>query len=365
MQSLSQGGGDRVAVLLANGFAEAGIPVQLVLMRDEGDGQAELKSLLHEEVSIVVGGSPLRLPLARILERLRGIRFIRERIRVFQPAIVLAATDNMALVTALSCRRGADGPQFALKLTNRLFRPTIGPFRRVYRYNLFKFIFRRAALILTLSAEEREDVIQKYPETAAVVRSVSNPYVTGQMLAAPARRSSGALSMLSAGRMVPQKRFDLLLRAFALSGHTDSTLTILGDGPLRSELTELAAELGVQERVHMPGFVADIVPWLTQSDLFVLSSDYEGLPAAIIEALACAVPVVTTNCFLAAQALLGGSALCRVVRAGDAEALALAISDAPFPTSSEREDLKNISHPYRIDTAVSAHIETLASAIKS
>lgn len=362
MHSLSQGGGDRNGVVLASGFARAGIPTRIAVMRGAGEAEGELKSLLGTGVEIAVGGPPMKLPLQPQMERLRGLRFLRQQIDRFRPAVVLSVTDNMALVSALAHRGGRDGPLFAQKLTNRLFRPTIGPGRRLYRYNLFKFIFSRIDLVLTLTRAERSDVLGLYPDMKDRVRTVPNPHVTADMLTDLAPRAPGSPRLLTAGRMVPQKRFDLLLQAFASIRHSDARLTILGDGPLRSELERLAQSLGIADRVSMPGFDPDIISWIRQSDLVVMSSDYEGLPGVLIRALACNVPVVTTASFLAVRDLLDRAKSCAIVPTGNPQALAQAIDRCLEPP--RREDLRRLVQPYGVDASVTAHIATLAQAVE-
>jgi glycosyltransferase involved in cell wall biosynthesis len=368
MHSLSQGGGDRVGVLLANGFARAGIPTRIALMRDTGE--PGLKALLDPAVSVVSGGRPMGLRLSpngpalghQHLERWRGLRFLRREIDEFKPAVVLATTDNMAYVTARA-RRGSDaGTLFALKLTNRLSRPNIGPLRRVYRRNLFKFIFDRLDLVLTLSEGERRHVLSVHPGREALLRTVPNPYVTNDMLAIAPEPHDGPPRLLAAGRMVPQKRFDNLLRAFASAHNGEATLTILGDGPQRADLESLAHSLGIADRVALPGYTHDILPWLRRSDLFVLSSDYEGLPAVVIEALACGVPVAATESFFAARDLLGGLPSCAVVPIGDPQALGQAI-DRCLEERPAADRLRQAAEPYRIQPAIDAHISALADAL--
>ena len=369
MNSLSQGGGDRVAVLVANGLASAGIPMRILLLRDVV--QPEVKALLHPGVSLVSGGAPMGLRLSkygqplghRHLERMRGIRLIRRQIDEFQPAIVFGGSDNMAYITARARRRKDGRILFGFKLTNRLSRPNIGLFRRVYRYNLFKFIFDRLDFVLTLADAEREYVLSVHPGREKLLRTVPNPYVTGEMLADPPPRRPGPPRLLAAGRMVPQKRFANLLRAFAEVKHADAQLTILGEGPLRPSLERLAQSLGVGGRVHMPGYVGDILPFLRQSDLFVLSSDYEGLPAVIVESLACNVPVAATESFFAARELLGRADSCAIVPIGNPEALANAI-DRCIDHGTCHADLRPLAAPYRIEPAVASHIEVLAGLVR-
>lgn len=368
MNSMSQGGGDRVAILLANGFAVAGIPVRIVLMRDSAE--PELSALVHEDVRVLSAGPPMGLRISRRgpalghrhLERRRGVRYLHSLIDRERPAILLGATDNMALTTALVRRPQDRQTLFAFKLTNRLSRPTIGPFRRFYRSNLFRFIFDRMDLVATLSEGERRHVLEVHPGREHLLKTIANPYVTPTMLAGGPPPPPGPPRLLAAGRMVPQKRFDILLRAFARSSRRDSGLTILGDGPLRPKLQELAHSLNISDRVEMPGFVGDIIGELRRSHLFVLSSDYEGLPAVVIEALASNVPVATTESFFAARELLGRAPSCAVVPIGDPGALARAIDRCLDATSSS--DLRDLAEPYLVNRAVDDHIIALGDALE-
>lgn len=362
MHSLSQGGGDRNGAVLASGFVQAGIPTRIALMRDGGEAHHELRSMLDQRVSVAIGGPSIRLSFEPQLERLRGIGFLRRQIDEFGPAVVLAVTDNMALVTALARRGGAE-PLFAQKLTNRLIRPTAGPLRRFYRRHLFRFIFNRVDLVLTLNEAERRDVTGLFPDVAEAVRTVPNPHVTDDMLAAAPPRQPGPPRLLTAGRMVHQKRFDILLNAFARSRHVESRLTILGEGPLRADLERLASSLGIRDRVEMPGFDSDIVRWIRQSDLVVMSSDYEGLPGVLIRALACNVPVVTTDSFLAAHDLLGDIRPCAIVPTSDPQALASAI-DQWLAFNNSDLNLRPRAEPYRVRSSIAAHINTIGAAVE-
>ena len=103
--------------------------------------------------------------------------------------------------------------------------------------------------------------------------------------------------ILGVGRMVHEKAFDVLLRAFASARQqTHARLLILGEGPLREELAALAKRLGIAADVDMPGFDPNPFKYMARATAFVLSSRHEGLPGALIQAMACGAPSISTDC---------------------------------------------------------------------
>lgn len=358
----TQGGADRVAVLLANGLVAAGIPAGIFLLREDGEGREALLRLLDPAVILRSAGPSLG---SRHLDLVRGLSAIRRAVDRSRPALVLASSNNMGLVTGLAARPSfPEGPRYAMKVTNPVIRPRDrGPLLRFYRHRLYGFIFRPYERILTLSSAERDRLSGMYPAEARKFVTVPNPYVSEAMLEAPPHRGPAPPMILALARMMPQKRLDRLLRAFAMAACTGARLVILGDGPERPRLERLSLSLGIADRVDMPGFVEDVLPWLRRADLYALSSDYEGLPAVVIEALACNVPVVTTNCFDGAKALLAGAAGCAVVPRQDISAFARAI-ETGLAGTGPRTDLRDIARGYAIRSATAAHLDALRPLLK-
>ena len=359
---LSQGGADRVAMLLANGLAAAGIPTGVAVLRDDGEAQDVLLGLLRGDVQVFSAGAPMG---SRHLELVRGLRHIRRVVAETRPAVVLASSSNMGLVTGLAARtRRGGSPHYAMKLTNPVLRPQDrGRLRTAYRKRLYRFIFERFRRVLLLSNAEAACVAALYPRLAPRFEVTANPYVTPAMFAvADARAPIHPPTVLTLARMMPQKRLDRLLDAFALTTTRDARLIILGDGPEKAILRGRAEELGITDRVEMPGFVEDVVPWLRRASVFALSSDYEGLPAAVLEALACGVPVVTTDCFEAARALLAGVESCAVVPRRDVRALAEAL-DAGLIATINSASLSAIARPYAFDVAIAEHVGVMRRLI--
>ena len=363
MHRFSQGGADRVGVLLANGFARAGIPTGMALLRDGGEGETAMLDLLDRGVTLVSAGPPTG---SRHLELVRGRLFLRRETEARRPAVVLASSNNMGLVTGLSARRDRrGGPRYAMKVTNPVLRPRDrGTAVRAYRRRLYGFVFGNYDSVLTLTEAERGTLSKLYPPLAQRFRTTANAYISPAMLEDYVRPFDGPPTILALARMMPQKRLDRLLAAFAQITCPGARLIILGDGPERPKLEAQVRSLGIADRVDMPGFVEDVLPWLQRADLFALSSDYEGLPAALLEALACNVPVVTTDCFDGARVLLAGAERCAVVPREDIAAFARAV-DTSLTGSGRPTALRDIARGYGIEASIAAHITALRPLLEA
>jgi glycosyltransferase involved in cell wall biosynthesis len=134
----------------------------------------------------------------------------------------------------------------------------------------------------------------------------------------------GEFLWLAAGRLEPVKDYPTLLAAMARAPQP-SRLIVAGCGPLKDELLRLTAQLGLESRVRFLGFEEDLRPWMQAADGFVLSSHWEGLPIALLEAAACAVPAVATDVPGTREALLQGQTGF-LAQAGDAPSLCQAMT---------------------------------------
>lgn len=111
-------------------------------------------------------------------------------------------------------------------------------------------------------------------------------------------RADNPKNIITVGRLMPQKNHKLLIEAFSKIAEEfpDEDLIIYGDGPLRAELSQLCETLKIQKRVKLPGTIQNVADVLAQAKLFVLSSDHEGMPNALMEAMAAGVPCISTDC---------------------------------------------------------------------
>ena len=129
--------------------------------------------------------------------------------------------------------------------------------------------------------------------------------------------------LLSVARFAPQKNHELLIRAFAIvaATHKDARLVLAGRGELQEQTERFTATLGIRDRVKFLGLRTDVPDVMAAADIFVLSSDFEGNPLAVMEAMAAGLPVVSTAVGGVPELIEDGKQGL-LVKAGDVEALA-------------------------------------------
>lgn len=167
--------------------------------------------------------------------------------------------------------------------------------------------YRRADAVVALSEGVRQELVEDYGLASSTTFTLPNPVDIGAIeQAAEAARTDPSSAgrrakqdgplLVAIGRLTRQKGFDSLIDAFAALRTEGVRLVILGEGPDRGALEERGRQLGAGDRLIMPGFVETPAAWLAHADAFVLSSRWEGFGHVIVEAMACGVPVIATDC---------------------------------------------------------------------
>lgn len=314
---------------LANGFAERALAVDLVLAEAEGPYLAEVSSKVHV-VDLRARSVLASLPaLARYLHR-------------EQPSAMLSAMTHANVIALLARRLARVNTRAVVSERAHLSLSTKSePSRRGRLLPwLAHYAYPWANGVVAVSAGVADDLARTIGLPRSSIDVVYNPVVTDELIvrgAAPLDHPwfvRGAPPVvLGVGRLTAQKDFDVLLHAFARVRQARPVrLMILGEGELRPRLEALARELGVQADVALPGFQENPFTYMRRAGLFVLSSRFEGLPNALIQAMACGTPVVSTDCPSGPAEILEHGKWGRLVPVGNIEALAdamLQTLDAP------------------------------------
>jgi glycosyltransferase involved in cell wall biosynthesis len=232
---------------------------------------------------------------------------------------------------------------------------------------LMHVAYRRCHGVIAVSERAADDLSRHLGLSRDHVRTIYNPVVSEQLVersleSVPELSKAGRPILLAAGRLATQKDYPTLLRAFALVREkVDASLVILGEGELRNDLERLAGELGIADRVSMPGFTSNPYAWMRQADVFVMSSAWEGLPTVLIEAMACGTPVVSTDCPSGPDEILEGGKWGALVPVGDHEALAQALLEAL--ANKNIPDVKERSATFNVTAAVDAYLDLMAPGL--
>jgi glycosyltransferase involved in cell wall biosynthesis len=360
---LNQGGTNRVLCALANGFVDAGYQPHIIACTSAGALDGELRGKLKTGVeSSALSRTPFK---SRSWGQVRASAAFRRWLKRERPEILLATGNNISWFSGLNLWAvGKGSTRFFIKTTNPIVRERDGRLVAWVRRKVYGWLFRWCDAVLTLSDSETRLLQSQFPEARDKFRTVFNAYLTAEFEriepSVGGAQTGLPLVVLGVGRLVDQKNFERLLRAFAAADPRNALLKIAGDGEQRAELEQLSRSLGIADRVQFLGFVSDIPSLMASADLFVLSSDYEGLPAVVVEALACNCPVISTDCFANARDLLEGLPGC-VVTEKDAQALGAAIKRW-LATPVPRPNLRPYADRYSTRSSVESHIGAMKAA---
>jgi glycosyltransferase involved in cell wall biosynthesis len=355
IQDLREGGAERSVARLLNGIVARGIPVDLVVIRRSGTFFGEL----DPRVNVV------ELPGRRTITSVRALkRYIEER----RPAALISSMTHMNIAAILANLFARPRTRLVVVEHNQFTRAF--PLKRGMvglAYRLVRLLYPRADLVAAVSEGVRDDLARAISFPSDRIAVLYNPVVTNALDAAasagiehPWLSQPGPPVVLGIGRFTQQKNFPLLIQAFAeVRRRRPARLIILGEGALRPQLEEQVRELGLTDDIDLPGFDANPFRFMRRAAAYVLSSDWEGLPTALIEAMACGTPVVSTDCESGPSEILLGGRLSRIVPRGDAGALADAIVatlDAPGDPDARIARAREFS----VDRAVDHYLEAAA-----
>jgi glycosyltransferase involved in cell wall biosynthesis len=171
-------------------------------------------------------------------------------------------------------------------------------------YLFRKFFYMRADKIVVVSEALKKYLVEQEKISKEKILTINNglnfEYIynlQGEDLGSQNKRIFKKPVLISIGRLVHQKGYIYLLQALKrLLKDQDVNLVILGDGPLRNSLEKLTNELDITNNVFFLGYVENPFKFISNSQVFVLGSLYEGFPNAMIEAMACGIPIVSTDC---------------------------------------------------------------------
>lgn len=314
LTSLTSGGAEMLVVNLNKEYVAAGHRSTVVSLADAQSvgNSAEMESVLRQRISDE-GGEYISLQLGTSRNPLNGWRKMRALIRRLDPDVIHAHTAR-ALLMLLA--HPGNAPVVLTHHNSKLSFPS----------GMFKLFDRIAAAYVAISKETETLFAQHVRRPIAYIPNAASKSFSAS---SPRTQASPKRQILSVGTISAQKHYDLLVDiAVVLKAKIGAAnmphFNIAGNGVDLENMRALAVDRGVAEHVHFLGERSDIAQLMAAADLYLNTSRYEGMPVALLEAMACGLPIVATrvagNTELVSE---GKNGLLRPL--DDAEALADAI----------------------------------------
>lgn len=355
LPNLRGGGAEKVSVTIANNLHDRGYKVTMLLMSVEG----EFLEHLHSGIEIV----DLKAKRLMVVP-LKLARLLREK----KPFSLMVHMWDLTLVSVV-------GKLLSLQKTRIISvdHNTLSRTPAFYNRKIFgRFLIKQGIKLSTYFCHKRigvsegvlNDTIQllgkKLPNHGVIYNPVIDSNNEGVSIKYPEDITRKARKLiLNVGALEFQKNQKLLIEAFARVVETVPVdLVILGEGSKRIDLESQVERLNLTDYVSIPGFVPNVKDYYTKADLFVLSSEHEGLPTVLIEALSYGVPCVSTDCPSGPAEILTNQPekYGFIVPLNDPIALADSMKKA-IEKTYDQDELKIRANFFSVDTAIDEYIK--------
>ena len=296
INSMGGGGAERVTLSLARELVASGYNIEIVIFKDNGKLLDEAKDIAP---LFIIGSNRVAIILFLLT------KYLINR----TPKIIISALTLVNIVSILALKLSFRKSKIILvehsatyersKLEKKTLKSRLIPLFIKFTYPMADVVAGVSegvlqSLLYNYKIKPKRKVVLYNPIDVEKIQNYSNRVIKTSQIN---RRGKEGPLFLAAGRLEPVKDYSTLLKAFhdLLKSH-EAKLIILGEGSLEQELKDFTIELGIQEHVSFPGFVTDIYSYMCNSDIFVLTSVYEGMPTVLLEAMACGTPVISSNC---------------------------------------------------------------------
>lgn len=274
LSSLGSGGAERVVSLLANKMVAQGHQMEIICLK--------FNDVYYQTDPRV----KVTLAMKQTKNRLTEVFWLRKYLKKQNPDVVIPFTEGVYCFTILSLL----GTGIPIIASERLDPAAMSKTRKILKRLLLPF-----ADWLVVQTQSIKEYFPKSIQKKTSI--IYNPVNEESLSPALPLREGRQNRIISVGRLYPQKNQAMMIRAFAkvAAEFPDWQLVIFGEGPLRESLELIVESLEMKDRVLLPGRTEHVVEELRKSKIFCMSSDYEGMSNAMIEAICVGLPIVTTD----------------------------------------------------------------------
>lgn len=326
VHDLNGGGAEKMMVRLANGLAHLGDQVSLVLLTQGG------VNINHVDEAVnLVELKSVRTALAALN--------LRKYLKQSQPDKIISALTHVNVIAILACLSLGLLKKLSVSERNAFSKDKLVSSEILIKiaYFVAPWLYRFIPNpVIAVSRGVAQDLVDTTVVNQASVTNAPNPVLDDNFLdrkydspTHPWLKDKTVATLVAAGRLAPQKGFDLLIDAMKTVNETlPCRLIIFGEGELREVFEQQIIKLGLSEQILLPGYVNEPLNEMAAADLFVLSSRFEGSPNALVEAMSTGVRVLATNCPHGPDEILKSGEIGFITKVESATALSQGILDA-------------------------------------
>jgi len=323
ISSLSGGGAERVTVNNANAWIARGDKVTIITLAPITEDFYTLDPQIRRIGLNLFGSSSSSV--SGTIANIRRVWCLRRNLKKLKPDVFIGMETSASILAILASWR----MPWCVVLSERIHPPMM-PVSAIWG-RLRRWTYPHASVVLALTEESREWLIRNCPgsNVAVIPNAVQFPLLDGDSCFDPDQiLPENRRIILAVGRLAPQKGFDMLVKAFGqiASSHSGWDLVILGEGEERKNLLSEISNMGLSNRIFLPGAAGNISQWYERADLFVMSSRFEGFPCTLIEAMAHRLAVVSFDCDTGPRDIIRHEIDGVLVTSGDVPALASILS---------------------------------------
>ena len=283
--SLTGGGAERVVTNLANSMCDKNEVNIYTIVSTKSFYSINKKVKVISNNVIINKKNKITKLLSRCTNFLRVLKNLKNTIGKYKPDCIISFLPEADILSFLACRKNMN--------VSVVYSERNDPTRRpLYLRLLLKKIYGTSDLFICQSKK----VFEYYNNISSDKKIIiPNPISNNLPDTICVEKNHNIVAI---GRFYNQKNFELLIRSYVLAINNlpnDCNLVIYGDGPLRDKYQRIILENNLQNRIILPGIEKNIFEKINGSALFVLSSDYEGFPNSLVEAMAIGLPVISTN----------------------------------------------------------------------
>lgn len=363
LHSFEPGGVERIALRLVRQWRALDVDAPLFLGRPNGDMGDDVGAGLDFI-------SPPNAGRTANIETLWMLWTLPKIVRRVRPDVLFCAGNTYAVVAvALKLLLGRDCPPILVKVSNDLDRQDQPRWFRFFYRRWLKVQGRCLDHFIGMETPMADEIGESLGVSADRITIIPDPALSRPLIErlragrGSGRREGAGRRFVCVGRLTAQKNIALMLQAFGRGARKDDTLTVIGDGAERARLEALARDLGLAGQVIFWGYVPEPASLLPEFDVLLLSSNYEGVPAVILEALAAGLSIVATDCSRSMPTLLGRGAMGELVPVGDEQMLAKAIARAR-PSSQDAQMSLAQAQRFTIEEASEAYLRVMSGLLQ-